>query len=547
MDINSDKVTQLLERIEIVRRRKIVDKGRQEIVYIDPMNNIDKIVVQNNNIILGRRGCGKTTIMLSAINKVENRTCVAIDCQTYRKYSRDEIITKLLNKIMDAVQYDLYDLLEKCRSDSNFLEKLRKEYRDGVKLIELFLAAVQNMFTIVEQIKDMPNQITYTTKISQKVESKLEENSGFKTEGNAEASISFKVQAKYNKLNAKMAGISNITTGYSRDVKKINASNTTKEVAAEEERVETKENVLLGLIEVMSDLFTEYKEITNKGIALYLDDFYQIAIETQTPIIHYFHDIYKNCEDGAFCFKICTLPNRIKLNYDGESILSSKDDFSTVNLDKDLSEIESIKRYLVQILCSIDKDLGITSREIENLFATEGLITLINASGGIPRDFLIMFADAVKECRATNKNTIGKASIYNVVNTMRQDKDENIEFDTVITLEMITEVMHQIEKAIIEKANTNIFLFPQKASDRHAKIMKNLVNTRYLHVIKEATSSENKKKEMFTAYLIDMSFYIKGKQIKRGFEPKPFWEKDERYRLKYIESAPIFKLEETEH
>ena len=135
------------------------------------------------------------------------------------------------------------------------------------------------------------------------------------------------------------------------------------------------------------------------------------------------------------------------------------------------------------------------------------------------------------------------SSVYNVVNTMRQDKDENIEFDTVITLEMITEVMHQIEKVIIEKANTNVFLFSQKASDRHAKIMKNLVNTRYLHVIKEATSSENRKREMFTAYLIDMSFYINGKQIKRGFEPKPFWEKDERYRLKYIESAPIFKLE----
>lgn len=104
-----------------------------------------------------------------------------------------------------------------------------------------------------------------------------------------------------------------------------------------------------------------------------------------------------------------------------------------------------------------------------------------------------MFADVVSSVRANNESNIIKSTIYSVVNSMRGDKDE-----------------------IVNNKNT----------------------------IKENTSSENKKKEMFTAYLVDMSFYINGKQKKRNFNDRPFWERDEKSRLKHIESAPIFKFKE---
>ena len=89
-----------------------------------------------------------------------------------------------------------------------------------------------------------------------------------------------------------------------------------------------------------------------------------------------------------------------------------------------------------------------------------------------------------------------------------------------------------------------MYFYFHNQTDEKLALMRNLVNSRYLHIIKENTSSENRKKEMFTAYLVDMSFYISGKQKKRNFNDRPFWERDEKSRLKHIESAPIFKFKE---
>lgn len=64
MNINSEKLRQLLLDIERVRRRKVADyKTNDNIEYIDIANNIDKLTVPNNHLIFGRRGSGKTTLI----------------------------------------------------------------------------------------------------------------------------------------------------------------------------------------------------------------------------------------------------------------------------------------------------------------------------------------------------------------------------------------------------------------------------------------------------------------------------------------------------
>lgn len=56
MDIYSQELSSLLDVIENVRRRKIVDKDYSEISYIAPLNYMSKLKVQNNHVISGRRG-----------------------------------------------------------------------------------------------------------------------------------------------------------------------------------------------------------------------------------------------------------------------------------------------------------------------------------------------------------------------------------------------------------------------------------------------------------------------------------------------------------
>lgn len=531
MDINSDEISSLLEVIENVRRRKIVDKDYTDIIYIDPLNYVSKLKAQNNHIISGRRGCGKTTIMLASMSNRENYRPITIECQNHRRDTQDTIIINFLIKILEFIQEDLFNTINKSG--------IKEKFNGSVKELNVFNEMVGNAVENLVELKRKPDSIEYKIKSSEKFSEVNEVNKNRKVNLDSTIDMGFKFQKINNKIN--MLGnivVSNVRSSGKRDE---------KSVETEEEHIHTiiKEKLLDELIETIAYILNEHKRLTKKEVGLYLDDFYQIPLEKQTRIIQYFHDIYKNCENRSFCFKICTLPKRLKINYDGENILSLKDDFSTINLDRNLSDIDSTKDYLLQILSSLNRNLNIKPRDIEQLFSNkEALINLIIGSGGIPRDFIIMFADVISSVRANNEINITKSTIYSVVTAMRNDKDENIEFDADITIQMVEAAIQEIENEIINNKNTNVFLFSHNQTDEKLALMRNLVNSRYLHIIKENTSSENRKKEMFTAYLVDMSFYINGKQKKRNFNDRPFWERDEKSRLKHIESAPIFKFKE---
>lgn len=65
--------------------------------------------------------------------------------------------------------------------------------------------------------------------------------------------------------------------------------------------------------------------------------------------------------------------------------------------------------------------LNIKPRDIEQLFINkEALINLIIGSGGIPRDFIIIFDEVVSSVRANNE---AKSTIYSVVISMRNDNE----------------------------------------------------------------------------------------------------------------------------
>lgn len=535
MDIYSREITDLLDVIETVRRRKIVDKDYSNIIYIDPLNHVSKLKIQNNHIISGRRGCGKTTIMLASMKDRENYIPITIECQNHRRDIADNIIINFLIKVLEIVQENVFTY-RKSQGIFKYVSTTSKE----LQVFEIF---VDSIISNLSNLKSMPESIQYKIKATERHNeiNQMESNKSLNFNGGTTLEADFKFQ----KASAKVNMLSNIVANKVSSITNINEKTT----ESEHEHIELviKEKVLDDLVETIAYILTENKVLTNKEISLYLDDFYQIPLEKQVRVIQYFHDIYKNCENKSFCFKICTLPNRLKINYEGENILSLKDDFSTINLDKNLSDIETTKDYLLQIVSSLNKDLNIKPRDLEQLFTNkDALINLIIGSGGIPRDFLIMFADVINSVRASNESNINKSIIYSVVNAMRIDKDENIEFDADITMQMVESAKQEIENEIVTNKNTNVFLFSHNESEEKLAIMKNLVNSRYLHIIKENTSSENKKKEMFTAYLVDMSFYINGKQKRRNFNDRPFWERDSKSRLKHIESAPIFKFKEIE-
>lgn len=196
---------------------------------------------------------------------------------------------------------------------------------------------------------------------------------------------------------------------------------------------------------------------------------------------------------------------------------------------------------MLKVIVTLDKSSRINSKNILDLFANESVLDYtIVATGGVPRDFIIAFAELLKIARQESSSTIKKEHLYSVISDLREDKERNIEVDSSINPELLRKAVGIIKREIVEGKNTNVILYPNDKVKQHENLLKNLVNLRYLHVINEDTTSENVKNKVFTSYLVDMTFYATGKRLKQGFEFRHFWEKDSESRHTYLRSAPVW-------
>lgn len=559
MDINSGKMSKLLQEIEKIRRRKIVDyKYIEELHYVDPDDNLSKLSIHNNHLIFGRRGSGKTTLVLATLRENKNDIPSVQDAQSIKDYDSNSILIRIVLKtLLDVKEQFLeqsYDktkkeYLEQFKGFSGilrwFIRKRNNNVKEDYLKSEVFLQLLNKTIESFQTLKDMPEVITYMYSIqdTRTTKNKVNYIKNINTKGTFE--LQTKLQSMYNPYLVKLNGLATVTGEYKYSKGSELSHETKFEAESKNMKEYRKKDLIKETKEVLTFIFDEFNKIVKKNIVLYIDDFYQIPIERQPYIIQYLHDVYKNCHNYSFCFKICSLPFRLRMNKKGQVDLSYKDDFSPIKLDNDLSELNMTKDYLLKILTYLKSDLNITKQEIEALFNNEEvLLYSIIATGGVPRDFLLVFADLVRTARSDNRSNIIKEHVYSVVKNLRDDKDNNIEYDADVNPELIRNAIKILNEEVIEELKTNVILYPKKLAEKHDVLLKNLVNLRYLHVIKDSTSSEIKKKEEFTAYLIDMSFYAVNRRMKPGFDFRRFWEKDKESRLNQLRTSKIWNFPE---
>jgi hypothetical protein len=347
MDINSKELNQLLLEVEKVRRRKVVDyKGSEKVEYIDIANNIDKLSVPNNHLIFGRRGSGKTTLILASLKSNDN-VITAIDIQPMKKDSAVNIIIKILMQTLFELQQNFNEYFleiqnayrkqyEGISGFANWVfrkrdKKIKTEYEEGKKFSEL----LQKEISLLEQLKLSPDEITYVISNEGKKSDEILTKNEYTSKMQDSVEIGVKLQGQYkiieNKIDTSLSAMESYSCYNVAEVK----NSTLSEIKSSYTRTYRKQELLQEQRENVTFLFNELQRIRKISVFVYLDDFYQIPMAVQPEIIQYLHDIYKNCSNNSFCFKIATLPYRLRMNQAGDVDMSHKDDFSPIKLDYD--------------------------------------------------------------------------------------------------------------------------------------------------------------------------------------------------------------------
>lgn len=546
MDINDSKVNELLNEIELVRRRKIIDYSKsQDLEFIDPYKNLLKLQAPNNHIILARRGCGKTTILLKSLENICNSLVAVVDCQFIKNKSAGKSLISILLVIFKSLQEDFSSndweenkkkakkniVFYKVFSSTN--KKNKEKYKDIIK----FEKIVKLLTLQIENLKSSPDELIFKEVSTQTTKIKNESKFNMRNK--------LKVNLKANQLDSLFKSSLNLESEINSIISSTKTNNKVNETTFERE-------INFSLYDFISDSYKEklvyifeyYNNISSKNIVLYMDDFYLFSHEIQPHIIEFFHDIYKVSKNSSFCFKVSALPYRINANPKNKTDLSYKDDFSTISLDVNLSEFDTLVDYLILIICHLKLSIKLESKDIESLFNNKQVLEYsIMAAGGIPRDFMLILSDLIHHARAEGRNKIGKTDVYAIIKRLRDDKEQNIEFDADLDQLTIRSALDQIVNVFLLKHNTNVFLYPKKNAKKDEALLRNLSNLRYIHLIKDNISSETKKNENFDAYLIDMTFYATGKRMRRDFTLREFWVKDNKQRYPELHRAPIWCFE----
>lgn len=465
-----------------------------------------------------------------------------------REWNSEKIILHILNLITESLKLHFISnkkVKDEKEKNNNFFKRLKYRYSNWNKISILdefnyFNATIKKIEYLISVIKELPeepiivniNRKTSTSQI-RKVLTDYEFKASQKIIANGSIPINIiKLDANIETSFTASKSLNNVETSSSETLENLEYSKT----ISKKEKVQE-------LILIFADLFNEYNRFTSEKIVIYLDDFYMIDLNFQPIVIQFFHDIYKNSKNDCFCFKLCSIPNRTKINKISKVDFTFKDDFSTIRLDKELYDFENLVEFLLKVTSNLNPILEITTQDIRSLFSNEDVLKFtVVATGGVPRDFLVILSEIIKIARSESSNKIRKEHLYSAISDMKQDKQENIEIECDIPVEKIRQAIEIIQKEIIDGLKTNVILYPIALSQAHESVLKNLVNLRYLHIINENTSSEKVKKETFVSYLIDMTFYATGKRLKQNFEFREFWRQDAGHRHLFLRNAPIWSF-----
>lgn len=456
--MKKEELSRIRREIEkIVRTTK--DKI-EKINYVDIHDNIKRVNQDSDLVIFGRRGSGKTTLLLESERTAKKVLKIYIQCETYKEHTYPNLLLSILKQIIQQ-SLKQFNFFDKYLCKINLWKKLIKEKKELEKLIK------------------NPDELIIDENIKQKL--------------NASAKI----------------GI------YNSGAELGTSSETTKGYTYKEEKIQFLVNHLDELRELFSELIKEFN-VTN--LYLYFDDYYHLDLNSQPSIIDYFFRISK---DLSISLKIATIRHRSNLysrdKYGQIKGIQSNADHTSIDLDFSLENFDSTKLFLKQILKNILEKHNYRFDDFFDLFVkTEnGFDRVVWASGGVPRDFLILIMYIIDNISLDeNDIKIDKRIIDTAAELLFKEKlqdlgSEYAQFDK--TKQFYEEVFNFCVK--YNKKTGFLLKNPCEDSSLEEKV-KNLMDYRLIHpIIKNMTL--NKYRGTFTAYILDIGAYTPFMSIRK--------------------------------
>jgi hypothetical protein len=451
--------------------------------FVDTRGFQNRLLAKQNHIVFGRRGAGKTSL----VNSLQGKPGIAtlyVNLEDYKDISFPNILIKVLTVLFRG----LADRLE-ARPFwwlTPRASRLRRQLHSAQRALQTYLSEPDR------EIQDVT------------------------TSDQKSAGLAAGVGA--NDVSAS----ANVSRSAARLVKR---------------------SIPRDKLDYLKLELSDYKELLNRvtgclhdsPVYFVLDDFYFVQKQIQPSLIDYLHRLTK---DTDLYLKVATIKHRSKLySREGQQTLGVElgSDALGVDLDYTLDQSGELEDFMRGILGQAATGARVDVR-LEDLFAGDGFSQLCLASGGVPRDFLSLFA-AIASRQA---DPIGVVEVREAAIANRSDKIEAMKTDAGSERAVLEDYLSRVRQLVYGVKRTNVFLIAKlemEADDQLRQAIRELVDLRLLHLVDQNTSRAPGDGRFYEAYMLDVSLYENARP--RNFHEVQPGRRDEHARMDDLRAAPV--------
>ena len=432
------------------------------IEFIDPRNFKEKVRGKQNYVVFGRRGAGKSTL-LKTLNKYDKSLTIYVNLEDYKDITFPNIIIKVLVAFYKEI------VIKLNKEKSFFKKKNHFSTRKITKKVNLLIKDLNKKLIEPDNYNERKKQVNKKS---------------------SEDSIG--VSSKNINGKSSFASSSEFESEHSWEIDKLNELKTS--------------------IDFNKNLINEIIEFDKRQLILILDDFYFIPKEIQPFLLDYFHRLSKS---NDFYLKIGTIKHRSHLYFQSSKSYIGMElnaDIYDIDLDYTLDKWNELKVFKRELLETAIKSSGATF-DIDSVFNEQSFSQLCIASGGVPRDFLVLFIKssqliAGKKTRITVPD-VREIAIQNFVNKKNALVKDSADDSNVLEL-----YINYLRDFVFKQKRTNVFLIENDSLNKNdiiKQVIRELVDLRFLHIIDNNTSAAPSDGKRYSAYLLDVSLYDNGR------------------------------------
>lgn len=500
----------MLDRSKVDRLALLVEEATRSTEegikrFVEPATGtLRRAKSRQHHIIFGRRGSGKTSLLKKAAADLcaDRRPIAYVDLETFKEQSYpDVLLSTLVVSFEEFIKWlsssisrrSLIDILRNRQYDSSPVD--RKQCKNLIDTLRQKIRQLRLQLELVDNA-----EVNVITRQGQTI-------------------------VRQDEMGTQI-GIGEV--GFSGKKSGTEESSSSEEIT--EAFCRSKIDFLNKNVSEYKKIFTGISNLTEGSSYLFLDDLYHIRKTDQAKVLDYFHRIAKG---SNLWLKVGTIRHRTVHYIPGDPPVGIKigDDADQIDLDLSLEKYHLTKYFLVEILNKFVTESGI--RSIRDLMTDNAINRLVLASGGVARDFLGVFRRSIDFAleRGIDHKSSGRRRAGTKIGVEDTNKAAG-EYDSIKRSEFKKDTrddqptlegqFDRIKAFCIDQANASLFLLNKDSSGEEIRLIKELVDLRLIHLVRSRVTVSSRRKEIFEAYMLDVSQYT-GSRKKRGLDIIEFW------------------------